>query len=740
MATNDVNFVPASQSAKLERNMVLRIPSGDAAEFWRITHVFRNIAYVMRVSTPEAARSAKRPQSRSVKTLESMLRDGKAAIGKLKLPSEFTRHGGGSSEEAKENMAAIEPLVTSLENEANLSRWRFTQLIQERADEIEVPFVTLRRLLLRFYYFGRLKSALTKLAPGPEPGTKPKTSAQTLGKSTSEANPPRRRGRQSVEAKTLGRNDFIVSDVDIEEMLGVLRARAEKSITTVAASYDEYLKTKFAKRYPTLYKEYLASKRPVPVTLRQFRSYYKQHADFEDATAENIRTYRHHNSTGRGLTSAGPGEMYEIDATGGRIFLVDGKSGEVLGTPIIYLVVDRWSRYVVSVYITLRPASWEEIRFALLIAFTSRERRFKNLGLNVDDKRWPPGRVCAMLVSDRGSEMISEAMLFAAAEGLNIEPVVMPPFTPDGKAIVERLIRTLKQRMAQRGIKGTYALRPLDPQSKRAARRASQAAVRSLRQIYWDIVEIILEYNERSHSSLEKLSILKRHQVEPTPKAAYLWGLQNLTGIRSPPLTDEDYQRLLLAVDKATLGGGYVMYRNRKYLPVNPSAMRRSKASTSRRKGVTIKVDRSDPVDIFEPTTGQEWPHWRINSAGLQDLRETTIEEEDALKESDNLLTALSRNKSLIARLQSGQNKAKPVAGSTQATSASKTAARRSSETQDLKRRMTAATPSDTRRTAASSASTAAAKTPSKRPSTAEQLEEAERLATVRAMQARRKR
>ena len=220
--------------------------------------------------------------------------------------------------------------------------------------------------------------------------------------------------------------------------------------------------------------------------------------------------------------------------------------------------------------------------------------------------------------------------------------------------------------------------------------------------------------------------------MRPTPQAAYLWGLEHITGIQSPPLTDDDYRRLLLGVDKATLGNGYVTYRSRKYLPANAAARKRAKASTSRRRSIDIKVYRSDPVEIYEPTGSEEWPLWRINAVGLQDLRDTTLEEEDGLVESDRLLVATTRNDSLISELQRKPKRTRrpSTPGAPEAPiSEAEAARRRASESQDLKRGLLGAQPPKQR------------PTPPKSPVTqsAEAIEEEERLATIAAMQRRRK-
>jgi len=182
-------------------------------------------------------------------------------------------------------------------------------------------------------------------------------------------------------------------------MVDCLEKIATKGRIPRTEAYTEYFATLFAKRHPELYASFMDRKCPRPITLRQFRNYTNQHTQFSRDVAQNAGLGRR---TPKGATLAtGPGEYYEIDATGGRVHIVDSQDPElVLKTPLIYLLIDRWSRMVVSIYVTLRPASWEEIRIALLIAFTPRERRFKNLGVNIDEDRWPQGRLCATLVMD----------------------------------------------------------------------------------------------------------------------------------------------------------------------------------------------------------------------------------------------------------------------------------------------------------------------------------------------------
>lgn len=632
--------------------LVLKHTGGSFTGMLRITHLFARTVFVMPVSTPSMARYATRPQSLDRAATQLRIDCGELQIGRLPLPAEFvqTSVGQGTDNYASAAYAAISPLIDQFDDEANLDRSKFTALLRARAMEIDFSEVSLRRLLLRYYYFGRVKSALVPLKSGPDFGSQRPVTVDIQEQQYVESRKPRRRGRQPIEAATLGRNSFVVNDLDVADMATCYETMAKAGAVTYVNAHETYIERYFSRRYPDKYSDYMEKRCPLPVTLRQYRAIVKDHAVISRDVAKTIPTLQKRAGKGS-LVAMGPGEIYEIDATGGRIFLVDSKEPhEVLGTPLIYLLVDRWSRFIVSIYVTLRPASWEEIRYALLIAFTSRKRRFAALGINVDEERWPRGKVCARLVQDRGSEMISKAMLESAVEGLKIDAETLPPLCPDGKGIIERAIRELKRRMNQRGLKGSFDQRPLDPKSKRRFRQAKAAATHTLREIYWVLVDIVDTHNNSPHKHLEKNTALRMARVRPTPRDAYLWGLEHLTGIESPPLSDADYQRLLLGTDKATLANGRLTYRGRTYLPNNASAERQARLSNSVRKSIDIRLDRSCPINVFVPNGSDDWPDWQADAAALKELGEITLDEEDQMADTHRLLIAETQNDAFISR------------------------------------------------------------------------------------------
>src|SRR3546814_12690446 len=101
------------------------------------------------------------------------------------------------------------------------------------------------------------------------------------------------------------------------------------------------------------------------------------------------------------------------------------------------------------------------------------------MGVDIDDERWPIGRFPSTLCPDRGSDFMSRSMEKVVTDDLRIELTPLPPLCPDGKAIVERTIREIQRRMFMSKLKGTYADRPLDPPTKREAKKAKANAVSS---------------------------------------------------------------------------------------------------------------------------------------------------------------------------------------------------------------------------------------------------------------------
>ena len=647
-----VDFSPLT-NARPTVGLVLQIPT-NGPRYWRVTHLFENALYFVWVNEPEKFIYARRPFRRTYSQIDHLCSEG-AVWGRLALPQYLASSLSEESDQSALTAAweQISPLIETLSIEDNLDRTNFTRLIRSHAESKQIEFRSLYRSVLRYYYFGALKRALLPLPRGPRIGYRPYALA------TSSSLPQKRRGRLSGIERKLGVNDFVLSQSDIQQMMERIRKALSSGPLLITDAYENYMREDFAKTHPTVFREYVDKRRTVPVTLRQFR-YHANLADLDSTLIDNLlRASRPGDHTGS-LYASGPAEVYEIDSTGGRIHLVSKYDrGALLGTPLIYLIIDRWSRYIPSVYMSLRDASYEEVRHALLVAFTSRER-FQRLGVDVDDETWPIGRVSASLCCDRGSEYLSYAMIQSAVDDLRIEQTILPPYCPDAKAIVENTIGTLKARMVNSGLKGVYAKRPIDPISKRAKKAASAVAVETLGDAYRVLIEKVIEHNNREHSALRKLKVLAQAGVPPTPQAAYLWGLENISSLRRPPLTDEDYRRLLLSIDKASLSNGQLRYRKHLYDPADEAAHALCMRSGKRPRQISIRVDKPSPYEVFCPDSQGNWARFEPSRSARNEMDTLQPDEEDVLESQGATLWVSAKDDSLRTRLSDGSKRSGP--------------------------------------------------------------------------------
>jgi putative transposase len=93
-------------------------------------------------------------------------------------------------------------------------------------------------------------------------------------------------------------------------------------------------------------------------------------------------------SSRRGLF--GPGARFEIDATIVDVYLVSVfNRAWVIGRPVLYVVVDSFSRIVVGFYLGLEGPSWEGARLALFNAFTSKVDFCHRFGIEIEEYVWP---------------------------------------------------------------------------------------------------------------------------------------------------------------------------------------------------------------------------------------------------------------------------------------------------------------------------------------------------------------
>jgi Integrase core domain. len=186
-------------------------------------------------------------------------------------------------------------------------------------------------------------------------------------------------------------------------------------------------------------------------TYRQFSYWYEKERDL---SREKIARYgqtrfdlSHRAVLGDSTKMAfGPGSLYQIDATVGDVYLVSSLDrGRIIGRPIIYIVIDVFSRLVTGISVTLEGPSWVGAMLALENSTSDKVVYCKEYGFTIEESEWPSHHLCEGLLADRGELEGYNADRIVSA--FNMRVYNTPPGRGDLKGIVEQHFDTCNERM-----------------------------------------------------------------------------------------------------------------------------------------------------------------------------------------------------------------------------------------------------------------------------------------------------
>jgi transposase InsO family protein len=291
---------------------------------------------------------------------------------------------------------------------------------------------------------------------------------------------------------------------------------------------------------------------PVPIlpdakhipTFDQFRYWYEQIykdpvREAKKRLGENTYNLKHRALLGNSTEMAfGPGSAYQIDATIADLYLVSSFNRSlIIGRPVVYIVIDVFSRMIVGFAVTLEGPSWVGAMLALDNAMSDKVAFCAEYGIEIEPWEWDCGYVPKAIVGDRGEMESHHASNLV--NGLSIMIINLPPYRPDLKAIVERQFRILNDESVD-FIPGKVIKNP-----ERGGRDYRLDAKLTLHDFRMIMIAHILNYNHNHYlATYRKDEFQIAHNVERFPIDLWNWGIQHRSGhLRSLP---RDFIRLNL--------------------------------------------------------------------------------------------------------------------------------------------------------------------------------------------------
>lgn len=243
----------------------------------------------------------------------------------------------------------------------------------------------------------------------------------------------------------------------------------------------------------------------------------------------------------------GPGSRFEIDATIADIYLVsDNDRANIVGRPVIYMVIDVFSRMIAGFYVGFESPSYAAAMQALIVSMTDKVELCEKYDFKITHEDWPIVGLPNAILADRGELLGHQIESLEASFAVRIENT--PPYRGDAKGIVERSFGTI-QADFKPFASGVVSKTLVKKQGGKDYRLNAKLPVSDFKKI---ILSSILYHNRYHTLETYDRDADMPASLDMTPLALWNWGIQNRTG-RLRAASEDALRISLLPRTKATI-------------------------------------------------------------------------------------------------------------------------------------------------------------------------------------------
>lgn len=267
-------------------------------------------------------------------------------------------------------------------------------------------------------------------------------------------------------------------------------------------------------RIPTYYQFYYWFKRDEDI---------KKDITFRESEKEFNLKYRELLNNSKQETD-GPGTRFQVDATIADVYLVSSLNrNRVIGRPIVYAIIDVFSRLVTGIYVGLEGPSWLGAMMALDNMICDKVEFCKKYGINIKEEQWPCKHLPEIIIADRGEfEGYSVENLI---NNLDIKIENTSPHRGDLKGIVERSFRILSEK-----IKHTTPGAIQKEFRKRGDKDYRLDATLTLEEFTKIYINMVLHHNSKIIDKYKMDKEMIEDEILPIPLQLWNWGIENRKG------------------------------------------------------------------------------------------------------------------------------------------------------------------------------------------------------------------
>lgn len=220
----------------------------------------------------------------------------------------------------------------------------------------------------------------------------------------------------------------------------------------------------------------------------------------------------------------GPGSLVQEDATIADTYLVSELDRScIIGRPVIYFLIDVFSRMIVGLAISLDGPSWQGVMCALEQMTIDKVAFCRDYGITIAPEAWPCSFLPDTIMGDRGELFTHDSTQLTASLGVKL--LNTAPYRADWKGVIERFFRLLKNDTTITWMPGAVHRRARGDHDFRLD------ACLTLREFREIIIRCVLHYNTaRRLTSYALDEFMIADHVQPYPIELWQWGLVHRKG------------------------------------------------------------------------------------------------------------------------------------------------------------------------------------------------------------------
>ncbi len=334
-------------------------------------------------------------------------------------------------------------------------------------------------------------------------------------------------------------------------------------------------------------------------TLAQFKYWFKKDNN-ELAIKRKRESSRIYDKDMRGLTGTsnaevwGPGSRFQIDATILDVYLVSRfDRSKIIGRPVLYVVIDVYSRMIVGMYVGIEGPSCVTAMMALANCVEDKVAYCAKYGITIEKEDWPCYHLPAKLLGDKGE--IAGKTINNLINQYQVEVENTASFRADWKGIVEQRFRILPANFKP------FVDGYIDTDFQiRGGHDYRLDATLDLEQMTAILIQCVL-YNNNWHDlkNYDKDYDLAKANIPSVPLELWEWGIANKSGrLRTFPVRDVKYS--LMVEGNASITELGIKFKNNYY--TCPTAMQEQWFDTARQKcrwKLGVKYDPRNMDEIY---------------------------------------------------------------------------------------------------------------------------------------------